>query len=174
MPDSSPPAWNDSLLLRAARRQPVPRTPIWLMRQAGRYLPEYRALRQKLGFLELCKTPDLCAEIMLATVERLGVDAAIFFSDLLLILEPMGLGLGFPQRRRAAAGQSHPHGRRRRPPAGTGDAWSRWRSWSRPCGRPGPACSRRAADRLCRGPVHPGRLCRRRRIAAATTGTPRA
>ena len=95
MPASSAPAWNDSLLLRAARRQPVPRTPIWLMRQAGRYLPEYRAMRRKLGFLELCKRPDLCAEIMLATVERLGVDAAIIFSDLLLILEPMGMGLEF-------------------------------------------------------------------------------
>jgi uroporphyrinogen decarboxylase len=91
----SSPAWNESPLLRAARRQPVAQVPIWLMRQAGRYLPEYRALRRKLGFLELCKRPDLCAEIMLTTVQRLGVDAAIIFSDLLLILEPMGLELEF-------------------------------------------------------------------------------
>ncbi len=95
MPTPSLPAWHESLLLKAARREPVPRTPIWLMRQAGRYLPEYRALRRKLGFLEICKSPDRCAEIMLATVERLGVDAAILFSDLLLILEPMGLKLEF-------------------------------------------------------------------------------
>ena len=66
------------------------------MRQAGRYLPEYRELRSKISFLGLCKDPALCAEVMIKTVERLGVDAAIVFSDLLLILEPMGLGLDFP------------------------------------------------------------------------------
>jgi uroporphyrinogen decarboxylase len=81
--------------MKAARREPADRVPIWLMRQAGRYLPEYRAIRSKTTFLELCKNPALCAEVMLATVERLGVDAAILFSDLLLILEPMGLGLEF-------------------------------------------------------------------------------
>ncbi len=89
------PAWHDSLLMKAARREPVDRTPVWLMRQAGRYLPEYRELRRTTPFLDLCKTPDLAAEIMLATVERLGVDAAILFSDLLLILEPMGLDLEY-------------------------------------------------------------------------------
>jgi uroporphyrinogen decarboxylase len=82
-------------LVKAARGEPVSRVPIWLMRQAGRYLPEYREIRRKTGFLELCKNPDLCAEIMLRTVERLGVDAAIIFSDLLPILEPMGLQLEF-------------------------------------------------------------------------------
>jgi uroporphyrinogen decarboxylase len=65
------------------------------MRQAGRYLPEYRAIRDKVGFLELCKTPRLAAEVMIATVARLGVDAAIIFSDLLPILEPMGFDLEF-------------------------------------------------------------------------------
>ena len=82
--------------MKAARREPVDRLPVWLMRQAGRYLPEYRAVRRQLGFLALCKNPDLCAEVMLTTVDRLGVDAAILFSDLLLILEPMGLTLDFP------------------------------------------------------------------------------
>jgi uroporphyrinogen decarboxylase len=81
--------------MKAARREPVERTPVWLMRQAGRYLAEYRRIRRQTGFLELCKNPDLCAEIMLDAVERLGVDAAILFSDLLLILEPMGLRLEF-------------------------------------------------------------------------------
>ncbi len=91
----SAPAWLDSPLLKAARREPAERTPIWLMRQAGRYLPEYRELRRKVPFLELCKNPDLSSEIMLDTVRRLGVDAAIIFSDLLLILEPMGISLEF-------------------------------------------------------------------------------
>jgi len=90
-PDSLP----DPLFVRACRREPVERTPVWLMRQAGRYLPEYRAVREKVGFLELCKSPRLSAEVMIATVERLGVDAAIIFSDLLPILEPMGLDLEF-------------------------------------------------------------------------------
>ena len=81
--------------MRACRREPVERTPVWLMRQAGRYLPEYRAVREKVGFLELCKTPRLSAEVMIATVQRLGVDAAIIFSDLLPLLEPMGLDLEF-------------------------------------------------------------------------------
>lgn len=89
--------WNDSLFMRACRREPVERTPIWLMRQAGRYLPEYREIRAKTTFLELCKNPQLCAEVMIRTVERLGVDAAIIFSDLLPILEPMGFDLEFAQ-----------------------------------------------------------------------------
>ena len=97
-PSSPPPAGSsDPLFLRACRREPVERTPVWLMRQAGRYLPEYRAVRDTVGFLELCKSPRLCAEVMIATVERLGVDAAIIFSDLLPILEPMGLDLEFAQ-----------------------------------------------------------------------------
>jgi uroporphyrinogen decarboxylase len=88
---------NDPLMLRACRLEPVERTPVWLMRQAGRYLPEYRAIRDTVGFMELCKTPRLAAEVMIATVHRLGVDAAIIFSDLLPILEPMGLDLEFAQ-----------------------------------------------------------------------------
>jgi len=91
-----PDACHDSPFLKAARREAVPHTPVWLMRQAGRYLPEYRELRGKVSFLGLCKDPALCAEVMIKTVQRLGVDAAILFSDLLLILEPMGLDLGFP------------------------------------------------------------------------------
>ncbi|MEN6498856.1 MAG: uroporphyrinogen decarboxylase [Thermoguttaceae bacterium] len=81
--------------MKAARREPTERVPIWLMRQAGRYLAEYRAIRQRMSFLELCKNPPLCAEVMLMAVERLGVDAAIIFADLLPILEPMGLDLRF-------------------------------------------------------------------------------
>jgi uroporphyrinogen decarboxylase len=88
-------AWLNSLVMKAARREAVERTPVWLMRQAGRYLPEYRELRRTTPFLDLCKNPELAAEIMLTTVERLGVDAAILFSDLLLILEPMGIHLEF-------------------------------------------------------------------------------
>jgi uroporphyrinogen decarboxylase len=81
--------------LAACRREPVPFTPIWLMRQAGRYMPEYRAVREKLGFLELCKSPDAAAEVTITAAERLGVDAAIIFADILLVLEPMGVGVEF-------------------------------------------------------------------------------
>src|SRR5262245_17820268 len=78
--------------LAACRREPTPYTPVWLMRQAGRYQPEYRAVRERLGFLELCKTPDPAAEVTVMAVEQLGVDAAIIFSDILLVLEPLGVG----------------------------------------------------------------------------------
>src|SRR5262245_10247981 len=81
--------------LRACARQPTPFTPVWLMRQAGRYMPEYRAVRARHGFLELCKNPAAAAEVTLQPVDRLGVDAAILFADILLVLEPLGVGLEF-------------------------------------------------------------------------------
>src|SRR5215216_2902297 len=88
-------ALHNSPFMRACRREPVPHTPIWLMRQAGRYMREYRDVRAKTSFLELCKTPSLAAEVTVTAVERLGVDAAIIFADILLILEPMGIELEF-------------------------------------------------------------------------------
>lgn len=91
----STPAWVDSPFLKACRREPTEYTPVWLMRQAGRYMSEYRAVRARTSFLELCKNPELCAEVMVTAVDKLGVDAAIIFSDLLPILEPMGLQLEF-------------------------------------------------------------------------------
>ena len=81
--------------LAACRREPTSFTPVWLMRQAGRYMEEYRKLRAQHGFLELCKKPDLATEITVTPVERLDVDAAILFADILLILEPMGVGLEY-------------------------------------------------------------------------------
>ncbi|HEV7473028.1 MAG TPA: uroporphyrinogen decarboxylase, partial [Pyrinomonadaceae bacterium] len=88
-------ALRDSVFMRACRREPVPYTPVWLMRQAGRYMKDYREVRARVGFLELCKTPSLAAEVTVTAAERLGVDAAIIFADILLIIEPMGLQLEF-------------------------------------------------------------------------------
>src|SRR6266699_2713242 len=85
----------DFPLLRAARRERTAFTPLWLMRQAGRFLPEYRAMRARYGFLELCKNPEAAAEVTLQPIDRLGVDAAILFADILLVLEPLGVGLEF-------------------------------------------------------------------------------
>ena len=93
-PGPTPP-WHDSVFMKACRREPVERTPIWLMRQAGRYMKEYRDVRAQTTFLDLCKNPPLCAEVAITARDRLDVDAAIIFSDLLPILEPMGLDLEY-------------------------------------------------------------------------------
>lgn len=83
-------------LLRAIWREPVDMTPIWIMRQAGRYLPEYRATRERAGsFMNLCKTPELACEVTLQPIERYALDASIIFSDILTIPDAMGLGLEF-------------------------------------------------------------------------------
>jgi len=84
-----------SPFMRACRREPLPSPPVWLMRQAGRYMKEYREVRDRVGFLELCRNPDLVAEVTVYAAQRLGVDAAIVFSDLLLPVESFGLRLAF-------------------------------------------------------------------------------
>jgi uroporphyrinogen decarboxylase len=86
--------YND-LFLRAARREVTERTPVWMMRQAGRYMPEYRAIREKHGFLEMCRTPELAVEVTMQPVDLIGVDAAILFSDILVVFPGMGLDLEF-------------------------------------------------------------------------------
>lgn len=85
----------ESLFLKACRRERTPRTPIWLMRQAGRYMKEYRELRATVPFMDLCKNSDLAAEVTVDAAHRLDVDAAIIFSDLLLLVEPMGFQLSY-------------------------------------------------------------------------------
>ncbi len=85
----------DHPLMRACRRQPVPYTPIWLMRQAGRYLPQYKRVRDRHPFLEMCQQPELAAEVTMTAFEHLGVDAAIIFADILLPLLPTGVGLKY-------------------------------------------------------------------------------
>ena len=101
----------NDLFLRACRREPTERPPVWMMRQAGRYLPEYRAVRERADFLTMVGTPELAAEVTLQPVDLLGVDAAIIFSDILVIPQAMGMeltvtdGVGprFPQPLRSAA-----------------------------------------------------------------------
>jgi len=87
----------DAPFLKACRREQVPYTPIWLMRQAGRYMAEYRAVRARVSMLELCKSPALVAEVTTFAQERIGADAAILFADLLLVVEPLGLALEFSE-----------------------------------------------------------------------------
>jgi uroporphyrinogen decarboxylase len=83
----------EPLLVRVARREPVERTPVWFMRQAGRSLPEYRALRERHAFFELAGTPELCAEVTLQPVRRHGVDAAVLFADIMTPVLGMGIGV---------------------------------------------------------------------------------
>src|SRR6266513_5790080 len=84
-----------SRFVKACKAQPVDRTPVWFMRQAGRYMPEYRAVRKQYSLIEICKKPELAAEVTITAAEALGVDAAIVFADLLLPLEVMGLPFHF-------------------------------------------------------------------------------
>lgn len=87
----------ESVFLKACRKEPTEYTPVWIMRQAGRYMEEYRKIREKYGFLEMCKTPEIAAEVTLQPVRKLGVDAAILFADILLPLEGMGIDLEFSE-----------------------------------------------------------------------------
>ncbi|HEV2691223.1 MAG TPA: uroporphyrinogen decarboxylase family protein, partial [Bryobacteraceae bacterium] len=89
--------WMDSPFMKACRREPSDVTPVWLMRQAGRYMKEYRELRAKVPFLELCKNPGLVSEVTVTAANKIGSDAAIIFADLLLIAEPLGFGLEYDQ-----------------------------------------------------------------------------
>lgn len=89
---------NDTFL-KACRKEKVPYTPVWLMRQAGRYMTEYREVRDKVSFLDLCKTPELAAEVTITPVKKLGVDAAILFSDILILVEAMGMEIAFNEKK---------------------------------------------------------------------------
>ena len=144
-PRRSMPTLKNDTFIRALLRQPTPYTPVWLMRQAGRYLPEYNATRARAGsFLALCRNPDLATEVTLQPLARFPLDAAIVFSDILTIPDAMGLGLHFVGRRgpavRAAAarGAGHPAAWRRPIPAGSCATCST--RWPRCAGRSPAAC----------------------------------
>ncbi len=89
----------NDIFLRACRGEAVPYTPVWIMRQAGRYLKQYQKIRKKIDFLTLCKTPELAAEVTIQPVDALGVDAAILFSDILIPVEAMGMRLKFSEKK---------------------------------------------------------------------------
>ncbi len=149
--------------MRACRREPTPYTPIWLMRQAGRYMPEYRRVRAKHSFLEMCGTPELAAEVTVTAVERLNVDAAIIFADILLPLVPMDVGLKYE----AGDGPTIDHPVRtladldRLPPVNPAESLElRWRIDSTGQTR---ARHKDPADRLRRRAIYPRFLPDRRR-----------
>src|SRR5512143_504691 len=96
------------LLLKACRREPVERVPVWLMRQAGRYQASYRAVRARVSFLELCRSPELIAQVTAAPIDEFGLDAAILFSDILIALPAMGLELSFDKGEKGR-GDGGPH-----------------------------------------------------------------
>ena len=153
-------------LLDACSRDPVDATPVWLMRQAGRYLPEYRAIREKLSFVEMCRRPDIAAEVTLQPLRRFDLDAAIIFADILLPLEPMGIGFHFTPEDGPVIERPDP---RRPRPRGR----ARHRRGRRPAvrhGRHPPGAPRarrpRPAHRLLRGAVHARQLHRRGRPLA--------
>ena len=104
----------DSLFVRAAKAQPTERTPFWFMRQAGRYMAEYRAIRKQYSLIEICKKPAIAAQVTIKAAEILRVDAAIIFADLLLPLEVMGLAFSLLGRRRPENREARAHARRHR------------------------------------------------------------
>ena len=161
---------NDTLL-RALAREPTEYTPIWLMRQAGRYLPEYTATRSRAGsFLALAKNPALATEVTLQPLERFPLDAAILFSDILTVPDAMGLGLYFARRRRPALRAAVARRNRDRRPRRTGPD-ARAALCARRGARDSPRARRTgAADRLLGQPVH-ARLLHGGGLAAATTST---
>ena len=100
-----------SRFVRACLRKPVDRTPVWFLRQAGRYMQEYREVRKHHTLVEICKQPELAAEVTITAAEKLGVDAAIIFADLLLPLEPMGLDFEFQAGEGPVVHHARAHGR---------------------------------------------------------------
>ena len=129
-------------------------------------MAEYRAVRSQVSFLELCKRPDLATEVTVTAAERLGVDAAILFADILLILEPLGLNLEFAKGGRARHPQPRPHRRRRRPGSTFGRRFCPWVRHGRCSLDPRGSPAGDAVDWLRRRPVYPRMLRhRRRRIA---------
>ena len=162
----------ESPLVRAMRRRPVPVTPVWFMRQAGRSLPEYRALRAGVGMLEACTRPELITEITLQPVRRHGVDAAILFSDIVVPLRAAGVDLDIVPGVGPVVAEPVADGGGPGPAAGAGPGPGRLRRRGRPrrwCGELGGD----AADRLRRRAVHAGELPGRGRPVEGPRPRPR-
>ena len=160
----------DSLFIRACQRLPVDTTPVWFMRQAGRYMQQYRDVRKHHSLVEICKKPELAAEVTITAAEFLNVDAAIIFADLLLPLEVMGLPFHFTAGEGPVIEKPVRDGRRRARVA------QRSRRRTRLCrrrGRAGGETLRREAahHRLLRRAVHAGQLHDRGRRFAALSGS---
>ena len=172
-PDAGPRGSSDpraDRYLRACRREPVDATPVWFMRQAGRSLPEFRAVRERASLIEITRDPALCAEVTLQPVRRLGVDAAILFADITTPFTGLGRGLRHQPGRRSGHRAPDPDRRRRRPPRAVRP---RGRRRSAPRGDPAhPGRLAGPAHRVRRGAVHPRLLPHRGRPVARVPADP--
>ena len=144
----------EPLLVRACRREPVERTPVWFMRQAGRSLPEYRELRKRYGLFDIVAEPELCAEVTLQPVRRHDVDAAVMFTDIMFPVLGMGVEVDLVENVGPVISRAGTHPRRRGSPGRAGAGGVRADDSRGRAARPRSAARRPGRHRLLRRPVH--------------------